>query len=658
MTPPDQYQRILLETRAILLSRWCRLLVAWAIVLVIAGIRTHVSTTMFDCPKLPAEGDPKYAETLMKRRIDGNRGHTHIDFGGQWVFARTLMTGHGKQLYHRSIHWKMANEGMPRSRQTPLVQQYGWPGMVPPAPFDLENCTRDTDYLLGTMMGRYAEQEHVAPVREAVGLHLLGLGSQNPFTTTVLVTESENRFTPELVENFAKPVIGGPLYPPTHPFLYAPIGLMKNPQQAYFAIQYSSIVACFVCGWLVQVLSRGRIWLPVATAAILLTPGCQPGIDLGQNNVFTLLILLGGWTLASRGHDYAGGAVWGLLAFKPVWGLAFILAPLLLRRWKFVLGTAVVGLAFVAFTIPFVGVQSWKDWIEVGKEATETYSKDGNWNNLSRDVSGLTKRLMIDFDTPQNRLDVAVPNIVSNTALAFVAVTTISIYLISFDRRKWVVLLAGWLAVFFYLMAGLADPHKPFLSHPGTLELFFGIFAFVFLTNVILHLFKKLPSPVVGFPAGFLLLGSYLCGYRFMYYDGVLAFLGFAVLLLEPRSLLRKSSSIWKAPDGRRLVIGRNSLILSVFVAMMFVATVVMWWKPEATIALGNWVTPYTKWDGSVVQRMKQLSAAGNWNYANDTLLVLLAWAYCGVRLLMPRSASSAEPISGERINDSPTSTA
>jgi arabinofuranan 3-O-arabinosyltransferase len=663
MTPPDRLQRILNEIKAIIFAKWCRLLLAWAVVLLIAGVRQHISHNMFNCQMLPAESDPAYSEVLLKRRADGNKGHTHIDFGGQWLFARTLITGHGKELYHRSVHWKIAAEGMPRSSQSPLVQQYGWPGMYPPAPFEVRDCTTDVDYLLGNMMGAERESEHVAPIREAVGLGLLGMTSPNPFVATALQVEAEQRLTPKFVEEFAKPVIGGPLYPPTHPFFYAPIGLMENPQQAYFAFQYASMVACFVCGWLVQVLSRGRIWLPVATAVILLAPGCQPGIDLGQNHVFTLLILLGGWTLASRGYDYAGGAVWGLLAFKPVWGLAFILAPLLLRRWKFVLGTAVAGLAFVAFTIPFVGVQAWRDWLEVGKEASALYNVDSNWISLSRDVSGLTKRLMIDFDIARNKIDPTIPNIVSNTALALVVVSTIGVLLVHNNHKKWYVLLAGWLAVLFGFVASLADPLKPFLSQFGIWEVLFGLSLFVFFTNIILHFFNAKQGPMLGLPAGFLLLGSYLCGYRFMYYDGLLAILGFVVLLSNPRSLLKDTLSRWQStPDGRELQIGRNSPILTILFVLMLVATVVMWWKPEVTFAIGHWMTPFTKADGTVIQRAKQLTVVGDWNYAIDTWLVLLAWAWCGCRLLFQgepeRSASSAIPMSGERMSDSPTSTA
>ncbi len=662
MTKPDSFQRILNNTKVILFSRWARLLMAWGIVLVIAAIRLAVSNTMFNCPKLPAKDDPKYAEELMKRRVDGNKGHTHIDFGGQWVFARTLMTGNGKQLYHRSVHWKITNEGMPRERQSPLVQQYGWPGMIPPTPFETRDCTTDANYLLGNMMGADREQTHVAPIRESVGLGLLGMASQNPFMATALQSEAERRLTPEIVEEFAKPVIGGPLYPPTHPFFYATIGLMENPQEAYFAFQRASIVGCFVCGWLVQLLSRGRIWLPVATAVIFLAPGCQPGIDLGQNHVFTLMILLGGWTLASRGYNFAGGAVWGLLAFKPVWGLAFILAPLLLRRWKFVLGTAIGGLAFVAFTIPFVGVQSWLDWLAVGKEASALYNVDMNWIQLSRDVSGLTKRLMVDFDIPRHKIDPTLPNIVSNAALAFVAVTTIGVFIAQNDRKKLYVPLVGIAAVLFGLFAALADPQKQFLSNFGIWEVLFSLSTFAFLTNVILHFFNTAKRSLLSSSAGFLLLGTYLCGYRFMYYDGLLAMLGFAVLLVDPRQTLIGQHSRWTSANGTRLTIGKNSPVLTILVSLMILATVVLWWKPEVTVALGNWKTPYTKADGTEILRAKQFSAVGDWNYAIDTWLVLFAWAWCGCRLLLygdtPRSASSAAPMSGERISDSPTNTA
>jgi hypothetical protein len=34
-------------------------------------------------------------------RPDGNAGHTAIDFGGQWIMGRMLVTGQGAYLYNR-----------------------------------------------------------------------------------------------------------------------------------------------------------------------------------------------------------------------------------------------------------------------------------------------------------------------------------------------------------------------------------------------------------------------------------------------------------------------------------------------------------------------------------------------------------------------------
>src|SRR4051794_28213032 len=36
-------------------------------------------------------------------RRDGNHGHTLIDFGGQWLMGRLLVTGNGGRLYDRNV---------------------------------------------------------------------------------------------------------------------------------------------------------------------------------------------------------------------------------------------------------------------------------------------------------------------------------------------------------------------------------------------------------------------------------------------------------------------------------------------------------------------------------------------------------------------------
>ena len=54
------------------------------------------------------------------RRVDGNGGHTQIDFGGQWVMGRMVVKGHGRELYHRQRQWEVVREGYPVEDEPPL----------------------------------------------------------------------------------------------------------------------------------------------------------------------------------------------------------------------------------------------------------------------------------------------------------------------------------------------------------------------------------------------------------------------------------------------------------------------------------------------------------------------------------------------------------
>ncbi|MFM8274396.1 MAG: hypothetical protein ACKODX_18990, partial [Gemmata sp.] len=69
-----------------------RAAVVWLIVLVLGASFLYRALTWFDNqPHLPA----------ARHRADGNGGHAQIDFGGQWVMGRMLVTGNGRHLYHR-----------------------------------------------------------------------------------------------------------------------------------------------------------------------------------------------------------------------------------------------------------------------------------------------------------------------------------------------------------------------------------------------------------------------------------------------------------------------------------------------------------------------------------------------------------------------------
>src|SRR5262249_8723839 len=52
-------------------------------------------------------------------RRDGNCGHAQIDFGGQWLLARMLVEGHGRDLHNRDVQREVLKAGYPEEDQTP-----------------------------------------------------------------------------------------------------------------------------------------------------------------------------------------------------------------------------------------------------------------------------------------------------------------------------------------------------------------------------------------------------------------------------------------------------------------------------------------------------------------------------------------------------------
>jgi len=250
--------------------------------------------------------------------------------------------------------------------------------------------------------------------------------------------------------------------------------------------------------------------------------------------------------------------VWGLLAFKPIWGLAFVLVPILGRRWRFCLAMAVTGLGLAAATLPVVGVQAWKDWLDVGATAAEHYKVSSSWNYLSRDTQGIVRRLAVDFDHPPNE-------------------ETLS----RIDRTCWSVQL-GIILVTALVYLTRADHRKPW-----------------------------------GLGAAFAFFGAFLSCYRFMYYDALLAGVGWVCLFADRTAWLPPATSLRRAVTG--FVESAPTLILA---AVLFTENVIWTWVVKATAVAEGF--------GDRAVRFE----IGH-DYAWDTLLTVLIWLWCGWRLLL-----------------------
>jgi hypothetical protein len=520
------------------------------------------------------------------RRADGNGAHTHIDFGGQWTMGRMLVLGHGRELYHRQRQWQVVRSGFPVADEAPIV---GEEGLLPSGrrvrarPKD--DIRHDADRLMESFMGADPPREWKT-AGGAVALTLAAEPFGNPFAAAARQHAAAQRVTPELVETLDRPAIGGPLYPPVHALLYAPIGLFARAGDALPVFQVIAVGFAFLAGLGISLLSRGRIWWSVASLVVLLYPGCRAGIDLGQNQTISLAILTLGWALAVRGRETAGGMVWGLFAFKPVWGVAFFLAPLLMLRWRFCLAMGLTGAALAAATLPFVGVQSWLDWLEVGKEAADLYNVNEKWINLSRDLQGIPRRALHDFTLPEPRRDTELARTLAWGLWGTVFGGTVAVYLCRGDRRQ--------------------------------------------------------PT---GLAAGFLFLGAFLSCYRFMYYDVVLSAVALAVLFADPARFFRSRLFTVEpvpptpapAPFGPRRLGYVNSFPLTVLVLLLCIDNVFLGANVQATVGFGHFARPTTGAGGSTGLEVPRVRAEMSVFYPWDTVMLLGLWLWCGWRLVRDR---------------------
>src|SRR5438874_5408282 len=168
----DQSPPLILQPRT-------RFGIAWAALVLATVAHAWVAWHAYDTSK--DVGDP------TKARADGNFGHMLIDFAGNWLSARMLVEGHGRELYDRAIQREVVTAAFPRSDEAPQAAEH------------------DADNLLGWMIE-------------------VPLNANDPIHRA----------------------IGGPLYPPTHALLFAPLGML-TPRTAYRLTQFSVLVLAWVC---------------------------------------------------------------------------------------------------------------------------------------------------------------------------------------------------------------------------------------------------------------------------------------------------------------------------------------------------------------------------------------------------------------------------
>jgi hypothetical protein len=429
------------------LNPWTRYVIAWLLALTAAAWVIRDGWTYFD-------NDVRGAH-----RNDGNWGHTTIDFGGSWLMGRMLVVGEGPYLYDRNHLRNVARASFLRADQDPASPPESW----------------DADNFLVWMTGADS-----AETQATFASCLTPLAASDGLSAAAIIAAArESAWTDSQIESAGAHVCGGHLYPPINAVYSAPFALVR-PQMAYRIHQVLDVLLMLLAALGATRLAPGRLWFPVALAALVLFPGVCSGYLLGQNAILSVTILVWGWVLIARDRPVWGGAVWGLLSYKPVWAVSFFAVLLLSRRWRGALAMAVTATCLIALTLPLVGLHSWQDWFAVGQEGAEWHKVAPNWIRLSRDLLGIPRRHMIDFKEPWGERDRP------EAALA-----------------GWSLLLSVW-----------------------------GLTAMLALWQ------PRRAREVTGTGAAFLLLGGFLGCFHFMYYDVALAYVPVIALLVGPRHAL------------------------------------------------------------------------------------------------------------------------
>jgi hypothetical protein len=399
--------------------------------------------------------------------------------------------------------------------------------------------------------------------------------------------------------------LSGPLYPPTHALLFAPLGKL-SPRPAYHLAQMIYLAMGWVSGLAMWGISRGRIWWPIVASLVMIFPGFGPSLHLAQNPPLSLAILLVGWWLATRGWEIPAGIVWGLLAYKPVWAVAFLLVPLLTRRWRMLSAMCATGLVLVAATLPLVGIQSWVDWFKIGRAAADLYKVDDNWVFLSRDLLSIPRRWLLDFSLKK------------------------------WDRDREAATIIGW------SLWGLV----------------------VAVTAMVALLRRRDVRKSEGYGAAFVALGAWASCFHFIYYDTLLALLPITLLLTDPRRFVtpillaitaapprltaffapRPVASLpgpAPAPITPPSTAVLNSFVLTVVTVLIVLEQFAGDLDITASVSFGRMK------EGVMPNPLKFTTGQSGTPW--DTFLLLALWAYCGARVLLGENCSAkSSEVSGE----------
>jgi hypothetical protein len=157
-------------------------------------------------------------------------------------------------------------------------------------------------------------------------------------------------------------------YPPFFLFVAAPLALMPYPlalavwQGVTFALYLWAIWSIFgACRWpnLPPPEASGRLWLLLAIAY----PAVFVNLGHGHNGFLTAA-LLGGALVQLDRRPWLAGLLFGLLAYKPQFGLMIPLVLVVTGRWRTIAAAAITVAALAGAATLAFGIDVWAAFLE------------------------------------------------------------------------------------------------------------------------------------------------------------------------------------------------------------------------------------------------------------------------------------------------------
>ena len=171
------------------------------------------------------------------------------------------------------------------------------------------------------------------------------------------------------------------VYPPTFLLLFLPFGVLPP----------AASLAVFLLSGFIVLLAAAALYVGrgqprwIALFSLVLCPAVPFNVMTGQNAFFTSALLVGGFGLIGR-SPVLGGALLGILTFKPQLWLMVPVALLAARQWRACAGAAASALILALVSLLVFGPEIWRAWFGLMTGTDEAYRAwvtNGRLNGMS-----------------------------------------------------------------------------------------------------------------------------------------------------------------------------------------------------------------------------------------------------------------------------------